>query len=159
MMSVPTLSTSSTSRTSSCSSSQRWVDAADADDKQPPPTRRPDPLSTPSPALALALAQVYGDAEDEEHIKLVRVLETILKFSPEERAKVREKIDYYEASWWHRTANLLKPTAAYEGASASGAAPGTANGASASAAATAPAAAPVGGDGSWWSSVFGVGYG
>jgi hypothetical protein len=55
------------------------------------------------------LAKVYGDAEDEEHIKLARVLQTILHFSPEERATVDEKIEYYEASWWHRTANLLKP--------------------------------------------------
>lgn len=54
------------------------------------------------------LLKVYGDADNEEHIKLAHVLETILHFSPEEKAQVRDKITYYESSWWHSTANLLK---------------------------------------------------
>ena len=61
--------------------------------------------------LVAFLIKVYGDADDEEHIKLARVLQTILCFSPEDTARVNEKIGYYEASWWHRTANLLKSDA------------------------------------------------
>ena len=56
------------------------------------------------------LIKVYGDAEDEEHIKLARVLQILLNFSPQDVAKVDEQIEYYSSSWWHRTANLLKPT-------------------------------------------------
>ena len=52
---------------------------------------------------------MYGDAEDEEHIKLARVLQILLNFSPQDVAKVDEQIEYYTSSWWHRTANLLKP--------------------------------------------------
>ena len=62
--------------------------------------------------LVAFLCKVYGDAEDEEHIKLARVLQTLLHFSPGEKARVDEKIEYYESSWWHRTANLLKSDAA-----------------------------------------------
>ena len=96
------------------------------------------------------IPSLTGDADDEEHIKLARVLQTILHFSPEDILQVRsrpwalpcspylaslcltsphltsprqvnEKIEYYEASWWHRTANLLKTdSAATAGAPASG---------------------------------------
>lgn len=62
--------------------------------------------------LVAFIIKVYGDADDEEHIKLARVLQTILKFSPEDTARVDEKIAYYEQSWWHRTANLLKADSA-----------------------------------------------
>ena len=71
--------------------------------------------------LVAFLTKVYGDADDEEHIKLARVLQTILHFSPEDTALVNEKIEYYETSWWHRTANLLKA----DSASTVGTAPGS----------------------------------
>ena len=58
--------------------------------------------------LVAFLCKVYGDAEDEEHIKLARVLQTLLQFTPEDAARVNGKLAYYEASWWHRTANFLK---------------------------------------------------
>ena len=45
------------------------------------------------------LVKVYGDAEDEEHIKLARVLETILHFTPEDSRVVNHKIEYYSSSW------------------------------------------------------------
>ena len=51
---------------------------------------------------------MYGDADDDEHIKLARVLQTLLSFSPEDVASVNAKIEYYENSWWHRTADMLK---------------------------------------------------
>ena len=54
------------------------------------------------------LIKVYGDAEDDEHVKLARVLQTVLHFSPSEAAAVNAKIDYYMRSWWHRTGNVLK---------------------------------------------------
>ena len=54
------------------------------------------------------LIKVYGDAEDDEHIKLARVLQKILHFSPGEAAAVNSKIDYYYQSWWHRAGNALK---------------------------------------------------
>ena len=54
------------------------------------------------------LIKVYGDAEDDEHIKLARVLQKILRFSPGEAAAVDAKIDYYIQSWWHRAGNALK---------------------------------------------------
>ena len=59
------------------------------------------------------LIKIYGDADDEEHIRLAQVLQTVLHFSPEEVNQVNDKIDYYCGSWWHRTGNLLKvdPTA------------------------------------------------
>ena len=82
--------------------------------------------------LVAYLCKVYGDADDEEHIKLARVLQTILRFSPDEARSVDEKIAYYEASWWHRTANLLKApdttttTAAAATSSAAGAGAGAA---------------------------------
>ena len=50
------------------------------------------------------LIKVYGDAEDDEHIKLARVLQKVLHFSPGEAAAVNSKIDYYLQSWWHRAA-------------------------------------------------------
>ena len=50
---------------------------------------------------------MYGDAEDEEHIKLARVLMTILLFDADDAAAVEHKIAYYESSSWHRTGNLL----------------------------------------------------
>ena len=37
----------------------------------------------------------------------------------EDRERVNEKISYYESSWWHRTANLLKADAAPAVASSS----------------------------------------
>ena len=37
---------------------------------------------------------MYGDAEDEEHIKLARVLQILLNFSPQDVAKVDEQIEY-----------------------------------------------------------------
>ena len=54
------------------------------------------------------LLKVYGDADNEEHIKLARVLETILHFSPEESSRLRANIEHYESSWWHTTSNFLK---------------------------------------------------
>ena len=54
------------------------------------------------------LIKVYGDADDDEHIKLARVLQKLLSFSPGEAAAVDAKIEYYVQSWWHRTANALK---------------------------------------------------
>ena len=36
------------------------------------------------------LTKVYGDASDEEHIKLARVLQTVLQFTPAESARRRE---------------------------------------------------------------------
>ena len=54
------------------------------------------------------LIKVYGDAEDDEHVKLARVLQTVLHFAPGEAAAVDAKIDYYMASWWHRAGNVLK---------------------------------------------------
>jgi len=54
------------------------------------------------------LIKVYGDAEDDEHIKLARVLQKVLHFSPGEAAAVNSKIDYYLQSWWHRAGNALK---------------------------------------------------
>ena len=58
------------------------------------------------------LVKVYGDADDDEHVKLARVLQTVLQFTPAESARVDEKIDAYLSSWWHRTADLLKPVPA-----------------------------------------------
>eukprot|EP00966_Prymnesium_polylepis_P038061 882516-Prymnesium_polylepis.2 len=55
------------------------------------------------------LVKVYGDAEDEEHIKLARVLQILLNFSADDVQRVDEQIEAYNSSWWHRTANLLKP--------------------------------------------------
>ena len=55
---------------------------------------------------------MYGDADDDEHVKLARVLQTVLQFTPAESARVDEKIDAYLSSWWHRTADLLKPVPA-----------------------------------------------
>ena len=37
---------------------------------------------------------MYGDAEDKEHIKLARVLQILLNFSPQDVAKVDEQIEY-----------------------------------------------------------------
>lgn len=34
--------------------------------------------------------------------------QTVLHFAPGEAAAVDAKIDYYMASWWHRTGNVLK---------------------------------------------------
>jgi hypothetical protein len=113
---------------------------------------------------------VYGDADNEEHIKLAHVLETILHFSPEEMAQVRDKITYYESSWWHSTANLLKAqTAADVSERVVASAPSTAppaaesraSGASASGTATGAlpaAAAPAASSGvfgSLWGTLFG----
>ena len=58
------------------------------------------------------LVKVYGDAADDEHIKLARVLLHVLKCSPAELAQVDEKVLYYTSSWWHRTADMLKADAA-----------------------------------------------
>ena len=103
--------------------------------------------------LVAFLVKVYGDADDEEHIKLARVLQTILHFSPADTARVNEMIEYYEASWWHRTGNLLKtgsapPPSAADGAAASSASTsswftGWFAGASDAAAPATPAAAPA----------------
>ena len=115
------------------------------------------------------LLKVYGDADNEEHIKLAHVLETLLHFSPEEKAQVRDKITYYESSWWHSTANLLKAQTAADVservlASAPSAAPpaaeARASGASASGTATcaspaAASAASSGVFGSLWGTLFG----
>jgi hypothetical protein len=54
------------------------------------------------------LLAIYGDAEDDEHIRLARVLATILRLSPDEVARLNAKIAEYTDSWWHRTSNLLK---------------------------------------------------
>ena len=62
--------------------------------------------------LVAFMSKVYGDAENEEHIKLARVLQTLLHFAPDDAARVEEHIAAYEASWWHTTANLLKSDAA-----------------------------------------------
>ena len=62
--------------------------------------------------LVTFMVKVYGDAEDEEHIRLAKVLQTLLALEPAERRLVNEKIAYYENSWWHRTANLLKTDSA-----------------------------------------------
>jgi len=51
---------------------------------------------------------VYGDAENEEHIKLARVLMDLLLFTEEDAAPVLREIDNYTASWWHSAGNLLK---------------------------------------------------
>ena len=45
------------------------------------------------------LVKVYGDADDDEHVKLARVLQTVLQFTPAESARVDEKIDAYLSSW------------------------------------------------------------
>ena len=55
------------------------------------------------------LIKVYGDAEDDEHIKLARVLQKVLHFSPGEAAAVNSKIDYYYQSWWHRAGSNPNP--------------------------------------------------
>ena len=89
------------------------------------------------------LCKVYGDAEDEEHIQLARVLATLLAFTPEENALVGGKIEYYENSWWHRTANLLKPLPPEAASAGAPGAPGAAPEASAAA------------GGSWFGSWFG----
>ena len=103
------------------------------------------------------LLKVYGDADDEEHIKLARVLQTILHFSPQDSARVAEKIACYESSWWHRTANLLKPVpeAALPEVVAGSAAAGTGGGpgSRAQGRAAESSAAPVS---SWWGAVFGA---
>eukprot|EP00322_Chrysochromulina_rotalis_P030709 CAMPEP_0115880798 /NCGR_PEP_ID=MMETSP0287-20121206/28074_1 /TAXON_ID=412157 /ORGANISM="Chrysochromulina rotalis, Strain UIO044" /LENGTH=134 /DNA_ID=CAMNT_0003336655 /DNA_START=18 /DNA_END=425 /DNA_ORIENTATION=+ len=102
--------------------------------------------------LLAFLLKVYGDAENEEHIKLAHVLETLLRFSPEEKARLAEKIEYYETSWWHTTANLLKPSAAPDLTERSGERTDVP-----AASATQPAAAESGGFvTSLWSSVFGT---
>lgn len=95
------------------------------------------------------LIKVYGDADNEEHIKLARVLETLLHFSPDEKARLAEKLEYYESSWWHATSNFLKPTVGADltersaAADAPSAAPPSTPGA-------APAPNPGSGSNSWW---------
>mmetsp|Transcript_36118 Transcript_36118/g.115986 ORF Transcript_36118/g.115986 Transcript_36118/m.115986 type:complete len:182 (-) Transcript_36118:43-588(-) len=65
------------------------------------------------------LLAIYGDAEDDEHIRLARVLATILRLSPDEVARLNAKIAEYTDSWWHRTSNLLKTDAHGSGAAGS----------------------------------------
>ena len=47
------------------------------------------------------LLKVYGDAEDEEHIKLARVLQILLNFTPEVRQGCREHRAWTEAAMPH----------------------------------------------------------
>lgn len=65
------------------------------------------------------LLAIYGDAEDDEHIRLARVLATILRLSPDEVARLNARIAEYTDSWWHRTSNLLKTDAHGSGAAGS----------------------------------------
>jgi hypothetical protein len=87
------------------------------------PSPRSQPISalpTPQEGLNVAylknvtvafLLAIYGDAEDDEHIRLARVIATILRLSPDEVARLNAKIAEYTDSWWHRTSNLLKTDA------------------------------------------------
>ncbi|EOD16978.1 hypothetical protein EMIHUDRAFT_244637 [Emiliania huxleyi CCMP1516] len=47
-----------------------------------------------------------------EHIRLARVLGTVLSFSPEETAKVEARIAEYSESWWGGPASLLRDSQA-----------------------------------------------
>ena len=57
------------------------------------------------------LLRVYGEADAEEHVKLARILVTVLQLTPEEVARIDARIKYYQASWWQRTLTLPHPDA------------------------------------------------
>ena len=75
---------------------------------------------------------------------LARVLSTLLAFEPDDVARVNAMIEYYENSWWHRTANLLKTdTAGVAAAPPPGAAAAAASSAASAAGSSSSAAAAV----------------